>query len=197
MAKRKFVRELGTKSYRKKFLIVTEGRKTEPQYFSILKLVSNNVLRIQPSRTKPDPSHLIEIMNKFIKTEDCKNNDEAWIVLDKDQSTDEQLNLLYTWASKKSNRYIAITNPQCEYWLLLHFEEGLKIKNISDCLMRLNQHVPNYDKGIEKDKITLNHIKSAIHSAKKRDTPASQKCPDELWKTTVYRLVEKIIGDEL
>jgi hypothetical protein len=75
---------------------------------------------------------------------------------------------------------------------LLHFEDGKGIANSQECLTRLKRHLPNYKKDIDGKKITLELIKNAIARAKQRDTNRSTDLP-QIWSTTVYKLVEKIM----
>ena len=59
---------------------------------------------------------------------------EAWLVVDKDQWTDDQLIKLLEWSQKADNYGFALSNPKFEYWLLLHFEDASGVKNSRDCV---------------------------------------------------------------
>ena len=63
-------------------------------------------------------------MQQYLKDEDIKTTDEAWVVVDKDQWGDAQLNSLFRWSQSSTNFGFALSNPKFEYWLLLHFEDG-------------------------------------------------------------------------
>lgn len=118
--------------------------------------------------------------------------DEAWLVVDRDQWTEEQLNELYDWAKSGKDRGFALSNPKFEYWLLLHFEDGNNIKSAQDCSNRLRRFLPDYDKKVDSHKITPESIDKAISRAKKRDDPPVD-WPRDPGGTTVYRLVENIL----
>ena len=88
--------------------------------------------------------------------------DEAWLIVDKDQWTDAQLMQLHEWARKGDNQGFALSNPKFEYWLLLHFEDGIGISSAQDCTARLKEHLPEFDKGFDVRKITRDKIVNAV-----------------------------------
>jgi hypothetical protein len=114
------------------------------------------------------------------------------IVVDKDDWTEDQLMELLKWVKKSKNYGFALSNPNFEYWLLLHFEDGKGIANSQECLTRLKRHSPNYKKDIDCKKITLELIIKAITRAKQRDVNRSNDLP-QVWNKTVYTLIKKII----
>ena len=187
-------RPFGERRYRKLFLISAEGIKTEPQYFAIFNSLQS-ILKVNclKGNHESSPLQVLEKMRAHIKEEGLKDSDEAWIVMDKDQWTDEQLVQLYIWSQKKDNYGFALSNPHFEYWLLLHFEDGKGISTSRDCLNRLRQHLSDYDKNIDAHKFTQERIGDAIRRAKERDNPPCEDWPRCPGRTTVYRLVERIL----
>ena len=102
--KRRFQRPLGERSYRKVFVIAVEGDKTEPQYFSIFDN-QQSVLRVKclKGKNRSSPPQVLKRMNEFLKKSSLKKSDEAWLVVDKDQWTDEQLTQLHAWSKTADN----------------------------------------------------------------------------------------------
>ena len=192
--KRNFRRPLGERRYRKLFIVATEGVKTELQYFGILNyhypFIHMNLLKSSNS-----PLEVLKCMKDHLKKEPLKNLDEAWLVVDKDQWTDEQLAQLYRWSQDADNYGFALSNPKFEYWLLLHFEDGTNIGSSRECSARLNNHIPGYDKGLEVRKFTPDMVEAAIRRAKVRDNPPCADWPRTLGSTTVYKLVENILSE--
>lgn len=131
-------------------------------------------------------------MRNCLEEINLRSSDEAWLVVDKDQWTDEQLLQLHEWAEEAGNRGFALSNPKFEFWLLLHFEDGKGVSSSQACSQRLKLHMPNYDKDISRRDISGTMIEKAVKRAKELDTPT---CPD--WPrtsgTTVYRLVKNIL----
>lgn len=191
--RRKFKRPLGKRPYRKMFVLATEGSKTESQYFEIFK-DPNLIVHIELLKKigKGAPPQVLERMRKHLKREGLKNSDEAWLVVDKDQWTDDQLSQLHEWALEADNYGFALSNPKFEFWLLLHFEDGKNVNNSQTCSRRLKQYIPGYGKGIDVRKISEDMIARAIERAKNRDTPTCSDWPRNTG-TTVYRLVKNIL----
>jgi hypothetical protein len=177
-------------------VIAAEGIKTEPQYFAIFNN-DQSVIRVNCLKGSYDssPPQILRRMKDFLRNENLRSSDEAWLVVDKDQWTDEQLTLLHDWAQEKENYGFALSNPKFEYWLLLHFEDGKSISSSRDCSERLKHSLPGYDKGIDTRKIPPERILEAISRAKLRDNPPCSDWPRTLGSTTVYKLVENILKD--
>lgn len=191
---RAFQRPLGERRYKKLFVVSVEGSKTEPQYFAIFNQPQSIVLVkcLKRPLAKSSPLHVLKSMESHLRKESLKKTDEAWIVVDKDHWTEDQLSALQQWAKKSENHGFALSNPNFEYWLLLHFEDGNGLANSQECLIRLKRHLPSYNKDIDNKRITLEHIAKAISRAKKRDINQGDDVP-QIWNTSVYKLVERII----
>ena len=78
-----------------------------------------------------------------------------------------------------------------EHFAIYYFEPGKGIRSSRDCSDRLKRHWPDYDKGIDDRKITLDMSENAIDRAKVRDNPPCVDWP-RVFGSTVYKLVEKI-----
>lgn len=193
--RRKFQRPPGKRRYKKLFLIATEGGKTEPDYFRILDNI-NFIVRVSclKGRHKSAPPYVLKRMAEYIKSEELRPSDEAWLVVDKDSWTNEQLKQLHQWSLQQDNYGFALSNPKFEYWLLLHFEDGAEIHSSRDCTTRLRCWIPDYDKGVDARKISPSQIHDAIDRAKKRDNPPCTDWPKNPGQTTVYHLVENILS---
>ena len=191
---RTFQRPLGERRYKKLFVISVEGSKTEPQYFAIFNQPQSIILVkcLKRPLTESSPIQVLKRMEGYLRKESLRKTDEAWIVVDKDDWMEDQLRELLQWAKKSENHGFALSNPNFEYWLLLHFEDGKGIANSQECLTRLKRHLPNYKKDMDGKKITLELIAKAISRAKQRDVNRFSDLP-QIWSTTVYKLVEKIM----
>jgi hypothetical protein len=134
--RRKFRRPLGEKRYRKMFVIATEGAKTEPEYFSILQQIVGNVtvkIKCLTRDKESAPELVLKRMKKHIHDEGLKDEDEAWLVVDRDYWTNEQLAQLYNWSKEHDSYGLAVSNPNFELWLLFHFDEASGITNAKNC----------------------------------------------------------------
>jgi hypothetical protein len=178
-------------------VIAVEGAKTEPQYFAIFN-GQQSVIRVNCLKGSHDssPPQVLKRMETYLMGEELRSSDEAWLVVDKDQWSDEQLAQLHAWSRARDKYSFALSNPSFEYWLLLHFEEGNDIASSRDCIDRLRRYLPNYDKGIGVSMIARQGIANAIQRARLRDNPPCADWPRVLGGTTVYRLVEKLHSAE-
>ncbi len=191
--RRKFRRTANIRCYRKLFLIATEGAKTEPTYFRLLdsQYATIHISCIKGGHASA-PQQVLARMEKQLKKEDLRKGDEAWLVVDKDEWSDEQLAELFAWSETKVEFGLALSNPKFEYWLLLHFEDGTGISSSRQCSQRLALHLPGYDKGFDPRKMTFEMIQAAIDRAEQRDRPRCEDWPRHTG-TTVYRLVQHIL----
>ena len=192
---------------RKQFLIVCEGAKTEPGYFKrLVKLRTTCVsLNIPKTKYKSSPKALLERMNSSLKDYDAafgKTTGEAWIVMDRDNLEEYQLEEIYNWSMKKRHYNVAISDPQFEYWLILHFKDGkndLARKKTSIITYLKRWCIPKYEKGkpLPEKVFDCKRINEAINRARDRDSPECEKWPTHKGCTTLYRLVERILNAKL
>ena len=190
--RRLFHRPLGERRYKRLFVIAVEGTKTEPQYFALLS-EQHSIVKIHCLKgSRSSPIGVLKRMQNYLKQESLQKSDEAWLVVDKDDWTENQLHQLLKWSKISDNYGMALSNPNFEYWMLLHFEDGHRIANGRECLIRLKKHLPDYEKGVDHHKVRREMILKAIKRAKERDKPPCTDWPRKCG-TTVYRLVENIL----
>ncbi|MCP4410324.1 MAG: RloB domain-containing protein [Gammaproteobacteria bacterium] len=111
--RRRFQRPVGDRRYRKIFFIASEGSKTEPTYFSVFN-DTKSVIHVKCLKSRHDsaPPQVLKRMERHIKQEGLKSTDEAWLVVDKDSWTDEQLAELYGWSEGADKYGFALSNPK-------------------------------------------------------------------------------------
>lgn len=191
--RRKITRPLGERPYKKLFLLATEGVKTEPAYFSLFR-DEQSILHIRclKGKNKSSPTHVLKRIKTFLQNQQLKPSDEAWLVIDKDQWTEQQIDQLYQWTQENDQYFLALSNPKFEYWLLLHYENGQAVGSSRECTERLKKWIPDYNKNLDSVKISREQIEAAIQRAKTRDNPPCKDWPKSFGQTTVYRLVENI-----
>jgi hypothetical protein len=196
-SRRSFERPLGERRYRKMFVIAVEGTKTEPQYFAVFN-GPTSIVRVHciSGSSASAPTRVLRRMREHLRREGLRATDEAWLVVDKDQWTDGQLAELFSWSQKSESFGLALSNPKFEFWLLLHFDDGAGATSPTQCVARLRQYLPEYDKGIAAAELSRERIAAAVARAKHRDTPPCADWPRTPGVTTVYRLVERILQSE-
>ncbi len=174
------------------FIIATEGKNTEKQYFSIFRNSRIQVLVLETIDNKSAPEYVCNRLDDFIREYDLDDKDDLWLMLDVDRWGDKKLSKVTQLACQKEY-FLAISNPCFEIWLYFHFKD-------SEFTEITCQELENYLKGIlgsyNKSKLDLEkykpYIDEAIERAKKYDL-----APDGRWPQTigshVYKIVEKIV----
>lgn len=192
-----FARTSGTRSYRRIIVISTEGQITEREYFRcIQELFAPNCKIDFAGAGSSNCSHPREVLAKMkgylAEAGGLKSGDEAWLVVDKDEWGEDQFEPLRRWISEKHERGckrgIALSDPDFEYWLLLHFKDT-GVRNRDDCLNRLRRYLPSYDKHIQPGKYSEAKVRAAIERAKRRDHPNARSGGH----STVYLLVSDML----
>lgn len=158
-------RKVGRRASYDRILIVTEGSKTEPLYLgeirSKYRLSTANVA-VQPSQFGTTPLQVVEYAAHLFEQGDDDREisktafELVYVVFDRDDH-ETYHNALAKAAAlngklrndlKKAVRFEAIASVPCfELWLLLHFEDVLAPLHRTEVYQRLQQYLPNYDKG--------------------------------------------------
>jgi hypothetical protein len=142
-------------------------------------------------KNRSSPKEVLKAIKRCLTKVDLKKDDEAWLIIDKDQWPDEHINELFEWSKEKHNYYFALSNPCFEYWLLLHFEKTTGSLTKSSCSKRLKRYLPDYDKKIPASKFTAENISMAIDRAESQLNTHNVDWPTATG-TTVYRLIKHI-----
>ncbi len=189
--RKRFQRVKPEKRYKKVFHIFTEGKATEPLYFEMLrqKFSDSFVINIYSSKNRTSASQLLKLANNQLKKERPKKGDMLWIVLDTDRNKREELQELFNWCNENKYCHVALSKPSFEYWLLLHFDPGDKVKGQDDCLTRLKKHLPNYSKNYLDEKRLWPQTSMALTNAKSKYAHCNDWFTDN--HSMVFQLVEK------
>lgn len=187
------------------YLIVCEGKETEPNYFNGLKQKINEkygdkiniVPAIKVKGTGLNTESLVKYTKQLIN-QSSKIYGQVWVVFDKDDYNDEQFN----HAIKLNEYNSAWSNPNFEIWLLSHFKRVNNAMTKNEALKSLkkefqNVSLGNYSKNDKEifNKVTKDdRLKTAIKNCREMydafegvATSASKNpC------TTVFMLVEDL-----
>ena len=185
------------------YLIVCEGKKTEPNYFNGLKRRINEkygnkvdvlIPNIDVKGTGMNTTSLVKYTQKTVNHAN-KVYGQVWVVFDKDDYNDEQ----FDSAIDNCNYNVAWSNPNFELWLLAHFKKINRNVSKDDVWEQLGKELQkkglgNYTKNDTNifDKVTS---EGKLHTAIKnceymeelnKDGQASQRNP----MTKVYKIVD-------
>ena len=194
------------------FLIVTEGKCTEPYYFEgIEKLIAEKVGGIVDIVAAPkidiigkgmSSMKLVDATSEIVKNAKVMYQN-IWVVFDKDDFEDFDEAII---EGKRRGYNIAWTNQAFEYWLYLHFHYSDSALHRDDWNKKLDILFKEYnlrEKGYEKnDKDLFNLLNEfrgpqvAIKNAKRRMSKYKRneyKPSDYDPGTTVHLLVEALL----
>lgn len=177
-------------------LIVCEGAKTEPAYFTALK----NELRLSSANShicgKECGSAPLSVVDHALQL--SRNNadyDRIFCVFDKDRH--ETYQAAIDKVRKRRTKIEAITSIPCfEFWLLLHFEDSAHYyvaaggNSACDMVIRdFKKHISEYEKGVTAifDK-TYPSVDTAIRRAELLEQRQSESGADNP-STKVHRIV--------
>jgi len=182
--------------FRRRFLIVCEGEKTEYYYFKGFRNVTSNVIHV--TGLGKNPYKIVKVVLQLRKQalKEGKPYDKAWCVFDKDEVPNEDFNRALSTAAKE-DVMVAYSNEAFELWFLLHFNlvnTGISRTQYSEKLSRL-LHIP-YEKNLENmyEILTEKRLKTAILNA--GQLLAKYKNPDPAKdnpSTTVHLLVKDLL----
>ena len=192
-----FTRSSGKRFYKRLFLVGVEGTRTECDYFSMFNSAYVHVVPVT-SREGNSPKKVLSTLKAAIPRYQLRDGDYLWIVVDRDEWPEEEIELCRMWAqdAKESPglcKGFSLSNPKFEFWLLLHFEDGVNHTTSKACLEALCAHLPEYDKSLVRSDFSEDRISAAIQRAKALlGTCDPADWPREAGKTTVFALCEAI-----
>lgn len=160
------------------YLIVCEGKQTEPNYFNGLKKKINKkygnkidvlIPKIEIKGTGKNTVDLVNYTRKFVNYSN-KEYGKIWVVFDKDDYSDEQ----FDNAIQNCDYFAAWSNPNFELWLLLHFGKVNNYVSKDDIFEYLDKEfqrnkLGNYKKNDDKifEKVSKNNgLTKAIENSK-------------------------------
>lgn len=163
--KKQLERKLGRRASHDRILIVSEGSKTEPNYFREIRathrLHTANV-EVQPCELGTAPIQVVQYAKELFENGDKYKQiqprayEQVYAVFDRDDhdSYFDALNLAKSLNGKLKNdakqlvSFKAIASvPSFELWLLLHYADIQAPIHRTVVMQRIKQYIPGYEKG--------------------------------------------------
>lgn len=192
-----------------RILIVCEGSKTEPNYFTEIRVgrrLPTANIAVLPSHAGTDPLQVVDFAKYVFENGEPRKHleprtfDEIYVVFDRDDhrgyhdALDRVAALNNTLRNDEKARvpFTAVASvPSFELWLLLHFEEIQAAIHRTDVMRRLKGHIPGYEKGAN---TTFEATRAHLEIATRRATAlAARFTPRSEPYTDVHTLVERLI----
>jgi hypothetical protein len=181
---------------RKRFLIVCEGKQTEPNYFTGFQNELRTIAFMQIEGKSMVSLSLVKEA-KRLKDEDGEY-DEVWCVLDRDFKSENNNQQNFNAAIELANRNqinLAVSNDAFELWFLLHYEYYSSTTHRSDLITML----------CDKKRLGTKYKKNSadMYEKLKEKQPEAIKNAENLWNncncnyntnpsTTVFLLVKRL-----
>ena len=203
---RQLERKQGRRAGFDRILIISEGSKTEPNYFREIRktyrLHTANV-EVQPSALGTAPIQVVEYAKSLFENGDrykkVQRRAFVYAVIDRDDhdSYFDALRLADTLDGTLRNDakqpviFKAIASVPCfELWLLLHYEDVHAPLHRDEVIRRLKVHIPGYAKGASTSfAITVDHLAIASQRANRlAERYSADSAPEPF--TAIVDLVE-------
>ena len=165
--RRQLERKLNQRASYDRILIVSEGSKTEPNYFGEIReahrLHTANVV-VRPSELGTAPIQVVQYAKELFENGDrhrriqARSFEQVFAVFDRDDHDSyfdalrlaESLDGTLKNDARQKIRFRAIASvPSFELWLLLHYEDIRAPLHRDEVLRRLRHHFPDYIKGAD------------------------------------------------
>ncbi len=154
--------------------MVTEGAKTERNYFEALRdrlrISTFDLSIVHPPATDPLSlcRHAVEMRDRKATTAKGGSGvpyDEVWVVFDLERTHDERRRLAADAIAlgKSQNILFAASNPCFEFWLLLHEEyTTAPFRDCGEAGTRLKRHWRDYTKGAKPSQEFIGKVAAAV-----------------------------------
>lgn len=168
---------------RETLLVVTNGERTECDYFEALRKEPWVVVTL---RTKFENGAPDDVVALAVRIRQGDEYDKVWAVCD----VDEYEVSLAIQQAKNGAIDLALSMPSFEVWLILHISEKCpRFNDATQASAFLKQLLPSWDKTNLRFSDFQNGIADAFRRAKSRGEP-----PDDNPSTAVWRLIEVLEG---
>jgi len=115
-----------------RFLIVCEGKQTEPNYF--------RAFRVPTVVVQGAGRNTIQIVREAVRQADIEEYDQVWCVFDRDSFPEVRFNEALALADQSGIR-VAYSNECFELWYLLHFDFCDTALGRAACCRRLSSKI--------------------------------------------------------
>ena len=192
-----------------KILIVSEGTKTEPNYFKSFRTFNRGTI-VYDIEVKGEGDNTINVVDKAIELKNKGDYDSVWAVFDKDSFPDKNFNVAI---EKAENNGIgcAWSNEAFELWYLYHFVNRVTAMSRTEYKKAITEAVNNssnyklkkpytYAKNYT-DNYRIMTTYGSMDNAIKYAESTSKTYTDKRYSThnpctMVYKLVRLLIGKD-
>ena len=199
-------RKMDSRLSRDKFYIITNGKETECNYFTLLK-AKKSIYDVKVEFQNADPLGLVEYAKRYIG-----EANQIWVVFDIDYTYEDKKLIPSIQLADKIGIKYAFSNLAFEVWLISHFQKCDKQMDIKQHEKELTAYLDSKKAGLTYDKTSEEQLKkyfipyyeTAVENAKivyqtrmsEHRKKYGDKSKPEIWKwnssTNVYKLIEAL-----
>ena len=104
------------------------------------------------------PIACLRLLKRMIKEDEIDDNYHAWLICDRDEWPKKQFDEIQEWIKQDpKRRHWALSSPNFEHWLALHFDDGSKVKD----------YFNRYDKRVKTTDFSYGQIVGACKKARR------------------------------
>jgi hypothetical protein len=183
-------RRVNVRPPRDTFLIVCEGKKTEPNYFKAFRVPAT----VEEFNVVGLGDNTLSLVERAIELKQKLEYDQVWCVFDRDSFSASQFNDALALADREEMK-VAYSNEAFELWYLLHFNYHDTAMSRADYPGKLSKLLEfRYRKNFPgMYELLLPRQQTAIKNAKKLLAQYKPSCPAaDNPSTSVHLLVEQL-----
>lgn len=165
-------RSVNKRSYQNKIIIVVEGKKTEKQYFTNLKISFHKLtlhVEVHPGIGKYDALSLVKYASE-LKKKDLNNNvwdeqiDQIWVVCDTEGVQNVRKIQSAKMLASRNGIKLALSNPCFEYWGILHYQKTFRPFQTPEKVKQYlrEAYIPGYEESMDLFALTKDRINFAL-----------------------------------
>lgn len=191
-------RRVGTREPKRTFLVLCEGKKTEPGYLAALrelpevKDAAEVGVRVDTSHAGDAPLTLVEAaINLKARSDEI---DELWCLFDV-EAPDPHPNLAQARAlAQKNNVRVAISNPCFEVWLVMHFKPHTRWLSTAEAVRLRRECDGSTGKEVDGTLYMADRWAAAAHARNLRDKHVDEATlfPDDNPSSGMFELLDAI-----
>lgn len=188
-------RKTGVREYRSVCWVSAEGA-TERDYLGMAVFKGSPVSVRFPKNTHPNrhnPAAVLKRFEKALRESDFRTGDEAWLVVDVDDWSEDEFRELLAWEAADSRHHLAVSNPKFELFLVMHFEKANGCTTPEKVDAALKKHWSRYAKRVTPTQFSAKQVRSAIENAKAKRSGCRAALPAP-GMTDAHLLIEKVLG---
>ena len=175
------------------FVIATEGKHTEPQYFRLFHTTKIQIEILPTEDGASSPQSILNRIDDYRKSYDLGEDDQLFVVIDRDRWPERTLSQVSQHCSQRGY-ILAVSNPCFELWLYLHFLDVTdNLNSCNEFSNAIRDVVGEYNKtNLKSEHYSIEAVCQAASRAASLDISTTDRWPQSVG-THVYKILEELL----